>query len=159
MPRYPIVLLLTMSLTLPALALAEGLTAEQIARIRRDEKAAIEKVNAAHGNKKPSELSNAERKQMIEEQQQALQGVMEKHGASRKDYARQVARMGPKGNAEVEAAEEALEAAEKAAQASKSEGSEGITVQKGFSNENPVEMESAKGAPPAVEQGLPVEGS
>ncbi len=159
MPRYRIVMLLTTSLALPAPTLAAELTAEQIAKIRRDEKAAIEKVNAAHGSKKPSELSNAERRQMIEEQQQALDEVMEKHGASRKDYARQVARMGPKGNEEVGAAEKALEAAEKAAQASKSEGAEGITVQKGFSDENPVEMEAEEGAPPVVEQGLPPEGS
>ena len=59
------ILLLSTSLAVPGLALAEELTPEQIARIRRDEQAAIEQVNAAHGHKKSSELSSEERLQMI----------------------------------------------------------------------------------------------
>ncbi|WNG46369.1 hypothetical protein F0U60_21305 [Archangium minus] len=154
MSRRLSILLLTSWLTVPGLALAEELTSEQLARIRRDEKAAEAKVNAAHGNKKPSELSNAERRQIIREQQEAIQEVMEKNGVSRKDYARQMARMGPKQNAEVEAAEKALE--EKAA-ASKSQESGEIQVQQGFSEENPVTLEEQAGSLPAVEHGLPTE--
>ena len=55
MSRRLSVLLLSTWLAVPGLALAEDLTPEQIARIQRDEKAALERVNAAHGNKKSSE--------------------------------------------------------------------------------------------------------
>jgi hypothetical protein len=40
----------------------------------------MERVDKAHGNKKPSELSTEERRQIIEEQQSAIQEVMDKHG-------------------------------------------------------------------------------
>ncbi|QRK05375.1 hypothetical protein JQX13_35090 [Archangium violaceum] len=154
MSRRLSILLFSSWLTVPGLVLAEDLTPEQLARIRRDEKAAEAKVNAAHGNKKPSEMTNAERRQMIREQQEALQEVMEKNGVSRKDYARQTARMGPKQNAEVDAAEKELEAKEKAA-ASKAHGPGEIQVQQGFSDENPVTLEEQEGSLPAVEHGLP----
>ena len=35
------------------------------------------KVNEAHGNKKPSEMDSAERRQVIKEQQEAASGVLE----------------------------------------------------------------------------------
>ncbi|HYO60068.1 hypothetical protein [Archangium sp.] len=141
MSRHLTVLLFSTWLTVPGLALAEALPPEQLARIRRDEKAAVDKVNAAHGNKKSSELSTAERRQMVREQQEAIQGVMDKHGVSRKDYARQSARMGPKQNAEVAAAEKALEEAEKAATTQQAQEPRKIQVQQGFSDENPVMLE------------------
>ncbi len=156
MPRGLSVLLLSTWLTVPGLVLAESLTPEQLARIRRDEKAAVDRVNAAHGNKKSSELSTAERRQMIREQQEAIQRVMDEHGVSRKDYARQSARMGPKQNAEVAAAEKALEEQEKAAGAAKPQQTGELQVQQGFSDENPVTLEEQEGAQPIVEHGLPV---
>jgi hypothetical protein len=154
MSRRLSILLFSSWLAVPGLAFGEGLTPEQIARIRRDEKAAEAKVQAAHGNKKSSELSAAERRQMIQEQQQAIQEVMDKHGVSRKDYARQTARMGPKQNAEVEAAERTLEAKDRAAQG-QAQGAEEIQIQHGFSDENPVMLEEQEGALPTVEEGLP----
>ena len=155
MTRRLSILLFSSWLAVPGLALGEGLTPEQIANIQRDEKAAEAKVQAAHGNKKSSELSAAERRQMIHEQQDAIQGVMDKHGVSRKDYARQTARMGPKGNAAVSEAEKSLEAKDKAAKAQE-QGSGEIQIQNGFSEENPVTLEEQDGAPPVVEEGLPV---
>ena len=154
--RLPIVLLSTW-LAWPGLALAEELTPEQVASIRRDEKAAMERVNEAHGNKKSSELSTDERRQMIQEQQAAIDGVMEKHGVSRKDYARQTARMGPKQNEAVDAAEKELVAKEKAAEAAKTQPKEAeeVQVQQGFSDANPVMLEEEAGATPIVEEGLP----
>lgn len=154
MSRRLSILLFSSWLTVPGLVLAEDLTPEQLARIRRDEKAAEARVNAAHGNKKPSEMTNAERRQMIREQQDAIQEVMDKNGVSRKDYARQTARMGPKQNAEVEAAEKELEAKEKAAAAKAQEPGE-IQIQQGFSDENPVTLEEQEGSLPTVEHGLP----
>jgi len=158
MSRRLSVLLLSTWLITPNLALAGKLTPEQLARIRRAEKAAVDKVNAAHGNKKSSELSAAERREMIREQQEAVQKVMDEHGVTAKDYARQSARMGPKQNAQVAAAEKALEEKEKAAGAAnppqdKEPGE--IQVQEGFSEENPVMLEQEEGAPPVVEHGLP----
>lgn len=154
MTRRLSILLFSSWLAMPGLALGGSLTPEQIARIQRDEKAAEAKVRAAHGNKKSSELSAAERRQMIQEQQDAIQEVMDKHGVSRKDYARQTARMGPKQNAEVSAAEKSLEAKDKAAKGTE-EGSGEIQIQNGFSDENPVTLEEEEGAPPTVEEGLP----
>lgn len=156
MTRRLSILLFSSWLAVPGLAFGEGLTPEQIANIQRDEKAAEAKVQAAHGNKKSSELSAAERRQMIHEQQDAIQGVMDKHGVSRKDYARQTARMGPKGNAAVAEAEKSLEAKDKAAKAAQEQGTGEIQVQNGFSEENPVTLEEEAGAPPVVEEGLPV---
>lgn len=153
MPRRLSVLLLSTWLIMPNLAIAEELTPEQIARIRRDEKAAMDKVNTAHGNRKSSELSAAERRQMVREQQEAVGKVMDEHGVSAKDYARQSARMGPKQNEKVAAAEKALEAKEKAARG-KEPGE--IQVQQGFSEDNPVTLEEQEGAPPVVEHGLPM---
>ncbi|MFL5357237.1 hypothetical protein [Archangium sp.] len=155
MSRRLSILLFSSWLAVPGLAFGEGLTPEQLARVRRDEKAAEAKVQAAHGNKKPSELSAAERRQMIQEQQDAIQEVMDKNGVSRKDYARQTARMGPKGNAEVAAAEKALEAKDKAAKGTQEQGSGEIQIQNGFSEANPVTLEEQEGAPPTVEEGLP----
>ena len=108
MSRRPSVLLLSTWLITPTLAFAGDLSPEQLARIKRAEKAAVDKVNAAHGNKKSSELSTAERREMIREQQEAVQKVMDENGVSAKDYARQSARMGPKQNEQVAAAEKAL---------------------------------------------------
>ncbi len=153
MSRRLRVLLLSTWFAVPGLALADALTPEQIARIRRDEQAAIDRVNAAHGNKKSSELSTAERREIIREQQAAVRKVMESHGVSAKDYARQTARMGPKGNAAVSAEQKALEDRQKAAQETKAPGE--IQVQQGFDENNPVMLEEQEGAPPIVEQGLP----
>ncbi|KFA94662.1 hypothetical protein [Archangium violaceum] len=156
MSRRLSVLLLSTWLMTPNLALAGDLTPEQMARIRRAEKAAVDKVNAAHGNKKSSEMSNSERREMIREQQEAVQKVMDEHGVSPKDYARQSARMGPKQNEQVAAAEKALEE-KAAASASSPQGKEPgeIQLQEGFNEDNPVMMEEQEGAPPVVEHGLP----
>jgi hypothetical protein len=158
MSRRLSVLLLSTWLMTPNLALAEDLPPEQLARIRRAEKAAVDKVNAAHGNKKSSELSTDERRQMIREQQEAVQKVMDENGVSPKDYARQSARMGPKQNEQVAAAEKALEEKEKAAASAKPPQGKApgeIQVQEGFSEENPVMLDEQEGAAPVVEHGLP----
>ncbi|OJH33797.1 hypothetical protein [Cystobacter ferrugineus] len=158
MSRRLSVLLLSTWLSVPALALAEELPPEKLARIRRDEKEALEKVNAAHGGKKSSEMNTAERRQIIQEQQEAVQGVMDKHGVSRKDYARQVGRMGPKQNAQVDAAEKALEAQKQsAAGESRGQSPEEVPIERGWGSEQQVEQEGTEGTLPIVEHGLPTE--
>ena len=164
MSRRTSVLLLVSWLTAPGLALAqeEELTPEKIAAIRRDEQAAQARVNAAYGNRKPSELSNEERRQVIQDQQKAGLEVMEKHGVSDKAYSRQVARMGREEREAVKQAEKKLEAEELAAREAarkKAEQAqnppEEVPIQKGISDENPVELESSQDAASVVEQGLP----
>ena len=157
MARRSLLLLLSLGVALPASALAEDLTPEQLASVRRDEKKALDQVNAAHGNKPSSELSSSERRQMIREQQEASRKVLDQHGVSARDYARQTARMGPAGNAQVAEAEKALDAKDKAAAAAaqKPAGTGEIQIQQGINENHPVTLEEQEGAPPVVEEGVP----
>lgn len=113
---------------LAQVALAAELTPQQLALIKREEQKAIEQVNAAHGNKKPSELSSEERRQIIEEQQRASREVLEKYGVGPKDYAKASSNMAGGQRAQVEAEERALAAKEeeerRAAAAKKNEPAE-----------------------------------
>jgi hypothetical protein len=144
------VLLCSAWLATPLAVSAQNLSPEEIARIQLDEKAALKKIDAAHGGKKPSEMSNAERRQVIEEQQAARQAVMARHGVSDKDYARQTARMGPKQNEAVAAAQKQLEAQQKAAAAPPRPASEEI-----IPVEIREEMAPADGAPAAPAEATP----
>lgn len=109
-------------------ALAAELTPQQLALIKREEQKALDQVNAAHGNKKPSEMSSEERRQIIEEQQRASSEVLEKYGVSTKEYAKATSNMGGGQKAQVEAEERALAAKEeeerRAAAAKKAEPTE-----------------------------------
>lgn len=155
MARRSLFLLLSLGVALPTPGRAEDLTPEQLASIHRDEQKALDQVNAAHGNKPSSELSSSERRQLVHEQQEASRKVLEEHGVSAKDYARQTARMGPQGNEQVATAEKALEAQEKAKAAQKKPADTGeIQVQLGVDEAHPVTLEEQEGAAPAVEQGL-----
>jgi hypothetical protein len=143
--RRPSALLLASWLAVPGLSLAaDGLDPEKVAQIRREEKAAMAKVNEAHGNKKPSEMDSAERRQVIKEQQEAAAGVLEKHGVSAKEYANYTTRMGREDSKAAGAAEARLEAEEKAkkeAEAQKKSEPQEIVIQQGINEKNPVTME------------------
>jgi len=161
MPNRTPLLLLASWLALPGLARAQDgaeLTPEKVAEIRRDETQAAAKVEAEFGNRKPSEMSSAERSEAIKKQQAASALVLEKHGVSAKEYARYEARMGPEGNARAKAEEKRLEAQAKAAKQAEPTGekqAEDVAVVNGFSNEDPVELEAAEGAEPVVDVGIP----
>ncbi|MBN8227410.1 hypothetical protein JYK02_07810 [Corallococcus macrosporus] len=138
----------------PALAEDDGLTPEKVAAIQRDEAAAQAKVNADYGNRKPSEMTNAERGQAIRDQQKESAKVMEKHGVSAKEFANFTARMTPDDNQR--AANEAKRLddkakAEKEAEAKKRKGDGEVHIQQGFSDADPVELESEEGAEPTVD--------
>jgi hypothetical protein len=168
--RMPMLLVATW-MAIPGLAWAQDeeqeLTPEKIAAIRRDEQAAQAKVDAAYGNRKSSEMSSEERRQAIRDQQAAGQDVMAKHGVSDKDYARRVARLSPEEREAVAREEKRLEEEEKKAQAAREAeekkkeeeeralAPEDIPIQTGFSDNNPVELESTEGSESVVEQGLP----
>lgn len=169
MARRTSALLVASWLTVPGLAMAEEeLTPQKLAEIRRDEQAAQAKVNAAYGNRKPSEMSTEERRQAAKDQQEAGLAVLEKHGVSDKEYSRHVARMDREEREAVAQAEKKLDDEAKAAQAAKAakeaekkrieeEGlpADEIPVQQGFSDDNPVVLESTGEDQVEVEEGLP----
>lgn len=152
-PRLTLALVLSL---VASPALAGELDAQTVAKIQLEKQQELERIAKAHGNRKPSEMSPAERKQVIREQAEADRRVLEKHRVEAKELARFTARMSRAQRAEVEAAAKALKAkqAEEAKGAPK-EPSE-VKVQRGFSDERPVELEASEGAPPVVEQGIPV---
>lgn len=149
------VVLASLLLSAP-LALAADLSPEKVAQIRRDQQAAMERVEKAAGNKKPSEMSNEERRGLIEARAAAQQQVLDKHGVDAREYTNYTLRMGKEERAQTEAAEKKLEAqakaaAEKKAEAAKKAGTGEVQVQQGFSDQNPVDLEESKDAPPKVE--------
>lgn len=74
-------------------AVAEELTPELVARIQDEQSASLKAVNVAHGNKKPSQMDTAERRDVIREQAEAQQKILSQHDVAPKDYARYVARL------------------------------------------------------------------
>jgi hypothetical protein len=158
-----------MSLAFAVLALAlsadDALSLEKQAQLERDQEKAQAEVAKRYGNKKSSELTPEERKQMIKDQAAAEREVLEKNGIDpkqaareamkrdRADYARQkelVKELGEKEKAAKEAAEQALKKAKEAGE---------VLVQRGISEENPVTLEEKEGedGKVAVEKGLPPE--
>lgn len=167
--RMPMLLVATW-MAIPGLAWAQDeeqeLTPEKIAAIHHDEQAAQAKVDAAYGNRKPSEMSPEERQQAIRDQQAAGLTVMAKHGVSDKDYARRVARLSQEERDAVAREEKRLEEEEKKAKAAREAeekkeeeeralAPEDIPIQTGFGDNNPVELESTEGSASVVEEGLP----
>jgi len=160
-PR-PALFLVASWLVLPGLALAADsaeLTPEKVAAIRRDEAEALSKVDEEYGNRKPSEMSTAERREVIEKQRSASGSVLEQHGVSAKDFARYEARMTPEDNARAKAEEKRLAEAAKAAKQAPPAIQDEVHVQQGFSNEDPVELEAEEGAEPAIDVGVPPNAS
>jgi hypothetical protein len=89
MRLFPLVAVLLLSVS----AFAADLTPELVAKIKDEQQTAEQKVNKEYGNKKSSELSGDERKEIIQKTAAADEGVLAKHGVSDKDYARYVATM------------------------------------------------------------------
>ncbi len=149
-------LLLVLTLGLGAQA-AEPLTPEQLARVRHDEAAALARVEAAHGHRKPSEMEPEERRQVIEEQAAAVQEALRRNGVDAKTYARQSARLDREQWADYEAQLQRLEAQEARARtpAPRTPRAGEIEVEYG----TPVSLEPAPEAAGdvEVEHGTPVE--
>jgi hypothetical protein len=155
-------------MSLPALLLALTLTAddpippEKSAQIERDQAKAQDEVARKFGNKKSSELSQDERRQMIREQEAADKAVLEKAGVDPKQWARESAKRDRASFAQqkelvkdlAEKEKKAAEALKKAKELAKDKE---ITVQRGISDENPVivDEKDAEDGTVAVEKGLP----
>jgi hypothetical protein len=139
-------------------AMAEDLSVEQLAAVERDERAAISRVEAAHGNRPPQELTSEERAEIILQQQEASREVFERHGVDPKEYVMRSARLTPEERALVDAEKRRLDLAEaerlakEAAQAnSQATAPEDVEVQRGISESDPVEVYREEGDPGKVE--------
>lgn len=156
-------------MSLPALVIALALTAddgislETQAQIEREQEKAQAEVAKKYGNKKSSELSPDERRQMIKDQAEAERQVLEKAGVDPKQYARDSIKRSRSDYAKQKELVKELVEKEKAAaaealkKANEKLKEKDIEVQRGISDENPVtvdEKENTDGKP-AVEQGLP----
>src|SRR4051794_3187349 len=84
-------------------ALAEELTPKKLAAVQHDEEKALEKVNKAHGDRKPSEMSPEERRDVMREQADAKREVLEKNNVDLKEYVTRGSRLSREEKAEVEA--------------------------------------------------------
>lgn len=152
-----------MSLLVLLLLAADPLPVEKSAAIERDQQKAQAEVAKKYGNKKPSELSSDERREMTRDLAEADQKVLDKHGVDPKAWARESIRKGRDEYAQQKDAvkkldeKEKAEAEKKAAEAKK-EPKE-ITIQKGFNDENPVVLEEKEGGEVVVEKGLPPEAA
>ncbi|AGC46440.1 hypothetical protein MYSTI_05153 [Myxococcus stipitatus DSM 14675] len=164
----PISMLVAALWILPGVAGADDggeLTPEKVEHIRRDEATALQKVDDEFGNRKSSEMSNEERGQAIRKTSAATAAVLEKHGVTAKEYERFTARMGQEGNERAKAEGQRLDEqaktakAQHAAAAAKAAEEKEVSIQQGFDDENPVELESLDGDAPVVEIGIPVEDS
>jgi hypothetical protein len=143
-------------LALAALLLfAADLTPEKAAKVQRDRDKALEQINKKYGNKKPSELTTDERREMIAEQRAAESAVLEQNGVEAKEMARYEAKMSLSDRAAAKAERERLDKQETEAQKGDPDKPAEIQIQRGFSDSNPVTLEEKTGGPPTVERGLP----
>ena len=151
MSRLPCLILLLAA----SLASAGDLSPAQKAKIQREQQQEREALAKKYGNRKPSELSNAERRALAQEQSEAERKVLERNGVSQKDWAVSSMRMGRAEKAEVDAAGRALAAQEEAAQKKKAAGgaagSTEVKIQRGFGGDKPAVMEDKGGVEPEIE--------
>jgi hypothetical protein len=140
-----------------AVLLLGGLPPEETASIQLEQQKAQSEIAEKHGNKAPAELTAEERREIIREQAEAEKKVLEKHGVTSKEWAVSQMRETVEGRAQVKEAREALEAKQKAEAdaAAKPKEEKAVTVQRGFSEENPATLEEKTGGAVTVEKGLP----
>jgi hypothetical protein len=142
-----------------AVLLLGGLPPEETASIQLEQQKAQTQIAEKHGNKASTELTAEERREIIREQAEAEKQVLDKHGVTSKEWAVSQMRETVEGRAQVKQAREALEAKQKAEAeaAAKPKEEKAVTIQRGFSEENPTTLEEKTGGPVTVEKGLPEE--
>jgi hypothetical protein len=151
-----------MSLVAVAALLLADLSPEQLAKVQHDRDKAMADVSKKYGDKKPSELSQDERRDMIKDQREAESRVLDENGVDPKEVARYEARLSLDDRAATKAAKQKIEEKEKRDAEEKEkkskEGSGEIPIQRGFNDNNPVVLEEKQGnGAPVVEKGLPTE--
>lgn len=139
-------------------ARAAEIPAQTLAEIRVELADALKKIDDAHGQKRPGELTNEQRRAVITAQAEAQQRILDRHGVTLKDYVVVTTRMTPEAREKVAAAERQIR--EKRAQTSTESSpaiEEEVEVQRGITDETPVILEQAPNAPIPVEFGTPAE--
>lgn len=151
-----------MSLSLVTLCLAlvadEPMEPEKAAAIERAQAKAQAEVAAKYGNKKSSELSQDERRQMVKDQADADRAVLEKLGVDAKQWARESLRRDRDQYAKNKALVKEQDGKEKAEEERKKAAAtkKDVEVQRGINEDNPVTLdEKAAEGQVGVEQGLP----
>jgi hypothetical protein len=155
--------LLACALLFASQAFAE-LPPDKVAELRHKQKKAEDEVAKKHGGKKPADMTRAEFQAMQTDKLAARSAVLEKEGVDAKEFDRssmkqnradraateaKIKELEKKDADESAAKEKAKAEAEKAAQAGAT-----IPIQRGFNEQNPVELENLSGAP-TVEKGVP----
>lgn len=141
---------LVVGLGVSAAARAQSdISLQEIAAAEREEKAALAKVEAAHGNKPPQELSPEERAQIIREQQEASRAVYEQRSLDTKGFAGRVMRLSPGERGQVEAEKarmdrEEKERLEREAAAANAQPQE-LEITRGVDEKHPVDLYRAPG--------------
>jgi FKBP-type peptidyl-prolyl cis-trans isomerase len=148
------------------LAMVVGaIPASEAAAIEREQEKNQTEVNEKYGNRKPSEMTGDERRDMMKDQAEADQKVLDKHNVDQKEWASSQSHRSRDERAEVKAekakqADKEKEKAKADAEAKKkaaAEPNKPIQIQRGISDENPVVLEEKPGAGPIIERGLPAD--
>ncbi len=144
-----------------------AIPASEAAAIEREMEKNQAEVTAKYGERKSSEMSSDERRDMMRDQAEADQKVLDKHGVDKKEWASSQSHRSRDERAEVKAEKEKQAAAEKQkaeaeaeAEAKKkaaAEPAKPIQIQRGINDENPVVLEEKPGAGPIIERGLPAD--
>jgi hypothetical protein len=153
--------LASLLLSLPGRVRAQEISLEEIAVTEREERAAMGRVEAAHGSKLPQEHSSTERVQIVREQQAASREVFEQRKLDPKAFARRVMRLSPSERAEVDAIkkrmdEEEQERLEREKAAAAAEPEE-LEITRGSDERRPVDLYREPGA--VVVESLQEEGA
>lgn len=127
-----------------ALVADEPLTPQKTAAIERETEKAQAEVNKKYGNRKSTELSPDERREMTREQAAAEKNVLEKNGVSAKQWVKETQNVSRGEYAQRQQLKKDLAEKEKAADDAAKKAAAGdkeIQVQRGISEENPVTLD------------------
>jgi hypothetical protein len=131
-------------------ARAQDISIKDIAETERAEQDALKKVEAAHGNKPPQELSTQERAQIAHEQQDASGSALEQRSVDRKEFAKRVMRLSPAERAQVNAEKTRMDQEEKqrlARDAAAAAEPQELVITRGVDEKHPVDVYRAPGEP------------
>jgi len=145
-----------LALSLSPVALAGDISPDTAAKVTRERTKALEEVNQKYGNKKSSELSSEERRQMIKDQAEAVAKVLDKNGVDAKDFAHYEAKASKEDRAAAAASGKAMDqkeaddkkAADEKKKAKSVETSNGVIIERGI---DPKDL--PPGGPPAQKGG------
>src|SRR5438046_2014912 len=122
---------IALCISLFALSARADVDPDTVAKIDKEREKAFADISKSHGDKKPSEMDNDERKQVIQEQQAAQAAILEKNGTDAKEYGRYSAKMNQDQREQAKRTRESMDAKEKADKDAASKPKE-IVVEKGL---------------------------